>query len=110
MARPPRKCSSDTMYGYNVSDVVNVGGPTGKRGPQGPVGPTGPEGPIGPQGEPGEKGSKGDPGEQGLPGQDGGINPIRPPSDADILEYSSAEAGWVPTNQTRELYLDGGNF
>lgn len=99
MARPPKKCQPVTMYGYNVADVVKVGGPTGKRGVQGPQGPRGP------------KGDKGDPGPQGEPGEVvGGIYPVNDPEDFDILQYDASIGGWVAKRDPQDLYLDGGNF
>lgn len=126
MARPPRMCSTDTMYGYNVSDVVQVGGPKGKQGPKGLRGPPGENayqvalrsGFVGTleewleslRGEDGEDGKDGKDGKDGEDGLDGGINAAMPPTDADILEWDDIRQGWYPTKQTRELYLDGGNF
>lgn len=50
MARTPKKfCPNDSFYGYDVKDVVKIGGPAGKPG----------------QSIKGDKGDKGDPGKDG---------------------------------------------
>lgn len=73
MATPPKRfCgNAESFYGYDVKDVVKVGGPSGGRGPKGDRGPVGPAGQKGDQGEQGIQGEQGEQGIQGPPGADG---------------------------------------
>lgn len=41
---------------------------------------------------------------------DGTIKSSVTPSDGEVLEYSEVDGQWIPTDHTRKLYLDGGNF
>lgn len=99
------KCKG-SIYGYNPSDVIQVGerGKPGPRGERGLPGPKGDRGERGQQGQQGQQGIQGPRGEQGFEGPQGvpGINALGqiPPiafnwGDAPQAVYTAETGGFL---------------